>query len=103
MPNEHYLMNEIRAWCGKHDILCFRCNVGGGPLANGGYFNSGLPKGFPDLILLPGNGQIIFVECKTLKGKQREEQINFEAQVVKRGYKYILARSLDQTINNIYS
>ena len=99
MTKEHAIMNSIRLWAGEHNILCFRCNVGKvkiiDRLGNIRWFDTGLPEGFPDLILLPGDGKIIFCECKTLKGKQKEDQIKFQKIVESHGYKYILARSVD--------
>ena len=97
---ESNILKSIRLWCGENNILCFRCNVGGGKLANGGYFNSGLPNGFSDLIVLPGNGFIIFVECKNATGRQREDQIMFQTQVESRGYKYLMPRSLEDFVTN---
>lgn len=101
MTPEHNIQNQIRLWCGQHDILCFRCNVGRVKTAYGTYFDTGLPEGFPDLIILPGNNKIIFCEVKTLKGKQREAQINFQKEIEKRGYLYIIARSINDIINVI--
>ena len=98
---EHNIQNEIRVWCGEHDILCFRCNVGRVKTAYGTYFDTGLPEGFPDLIILPGNNKIIFCEVKTLIGKQRSAQISFQKEVEKRGYLYIIARSINDIINVI--
>ena len=101
MESEKYVQNQIRLYCGEHDILCFRCNVGKIKTYTGGYFDTGLPNGFSDLIILPGNGLIIFVECKTLKGKQREDQIKFQNIVESRGYKYILVHSLNEFISKM--
>lgn len=91
---EHNIQNEIRAWCGTHNILCFRANVGTVKTVDGICFSTGLPDGFPDLFALPGNGIIVFIECKTRYGKQREAQIRFQKLIESRGYKYILARSV---------
>ena len=101
MTPEHRVMNEIRLWCGNHDILCFRTNVGKVKLATGGYFDTGLPTGFPDLLILPGEGLIIFCEVKSAVGRQRPEQIEFEKLVKKRGYKYIISHSLEEFISQI--
>lgn len=101
MTPEHNIQNQIRIWCGQHDILCFRCNVGRVKTIHGTYFDTGLPEGFPDLILLPGNNKIIFCEVKTLKGKQREAQKTFQKEIEKRGYLYVIARSINDIINVI--
>ena len=90
---EHNIQNEIRLWCGEHDILCFRCNVGKVKCIDGTWFDTGLPNGFSDLIALT-NGTIYFIEVKTKTGQQRKEQIEFQKTVEARGYKYIVARSV---------
>lgn len=92
MNREHNIQNEIRLWCGQNDILCFRCNVGKVQCIDGTWFDTGLPEGFSDLIIL-ANGTVYFCEVKTKYGKQREAQVNFQHQVEARGYKYFVARS----------
>ena len=100
MTPEHAIMNTIMLWCGQHDILCFRANVGTVKTVNGYYFDTGLPEGFSDLIILY-NKTIYFCEVKTKTGKQRQSQINFMNQVRERGYTYFVARSVDDIIKNI--
>ena len=100
MTPEHKIMNEIRLWCGQNDILCFRCNVGKVKTETGYYFDTGLPEGFPDLLIL-WNKQVIFGEVKTLKGKQRQCQIDFQRIITSRGYTYLVLRSVDDIINYI--
>jgi len=100
MTPEHKLMNEIRLWCGQHDILCFRCNVGKVKTADGKWFDTGLPEGFPDLLILY-NKVVYFCEVKTLKGKQREAQINFMNIIREHGFIYIVARSVNDIISYI--
>ena len=97
---EHNIQNNIRLWCGENDILCFRCNVGKVKTIDGRWFDTGLPDGFSDLIILYNN-TIYFVECKTAIGKQRDDQIKFERLVTERGYTYILARSVEDVKNGI--
>lgn len=94
MTPEHRIMNQIRLWCGQHDILCFRCNVGRVRTADGGWFDTGLPEGFSDLLILH-NGQCIFCEVKTPNGRQHDCQIAFEQTVRSRGFIYIVARSVE--------
>lgn len=98
---EHNVQNDIRLWCGINDIPCFRCNVGRVLTADGKYFDTGLPNGFSDLILLY-NHTIVFVECKNAKGKQREDQIHFMEYVRSYGYKYILARSVEDVKSELH-
>lgn len=89
---EHNIQNEIRLWCGQHGLLCFRCNVGKVQCADGTWFDTGLPEGFSDLIIL-ANGTIYFCEVKTRYGQQREAQKRFQAVVTEHGYTYFVARS----------
>lgn len=91
---EHNIQNEIRLWCGKHNLLCFRCNVGKVQCIDGTWFDTGLPEGFSDLIVL-ANKTIYFVEVKTRTGKQRDAQKTFQRCVEERGYTYIVARSTE--------
>lgn len=95
MTPEHKIMNEIRLWCGQHDILCFRCNVGKMRTIDGGWFDTGLPEGFPDLLILDCNGRTYYVEVKTPTGKQRPDQINFQKEIERRGHIYLIARSVN--------
>ena len=96
MHNEHYIQNQIRLWCGQHGYIAFRCNVGKVLTAQNTYFDTGLPSGFSDLLVLGNHGDIYFVECKAAKGKQRPDQIKFQQMVEERGFKYILANSVEK-------
>ena len=91
---EHNIQKEIMLWCGQHNLLCFRCNVGRVKTIDGRWFDTVLPEGFSDLIVL-ANGTIYFVEVKTRTGKQRTAQIIFMNNVRKYGYNYIIARSIN--------
>jgi len=55
-------MNQIRIECGKKGWVALRTNVGKFPI-DGGWFDTGLPKGFPDLLVLTNTGEAIFVFC----------------------------------------
>lgn len=95
MTLEHAIMNSIRLWCGEHNILCFRCNVGKVRKADGSWFDTGLPEGFPDLLLLDYGGKVIFCEVKTPTGKQKDDQKRFQEIVESRGFIYIIARCVE--------
>lgn len=94
--SEHYIQNQIRLWCGQHNLLCFRCNVGRVLTAQNTYFDTGLPSGFSDLLILDNNGHVIFCEVKNATGKQRLDQIKFQQMVTERHFKYILVHSLEE-------
>lgn len=96
MTPEHKFMNEIRLWCGEHDYLCFRCNVGKYLLANGRYMDTGLPVGFPDLLILTNNGQIVFCECKVKPNKPSQEQLNFIKIIRDRGFKALVCYNISE-------
>ena len=93
---EKRVMNEIREWCGKNDYLCFRCNVGRVKTVDGQWFDTGLPSGFSDLLILGHHGDIYFCEVKAGKGRQREDQIRFQRIIEERGFKYILAYNVEE-------
>lgn len=57
--------------------------------------NTGLLAGVSDLIILH-NGETIFIEVKTLTGKQSDKQKEFEKIVSLQGFKYYLVRSLEE-------
>jgi hypothetical protein len=63
----------------------------------------GVRAGFPDLTLLvPRKGyHALFIELKTAKGKQSEHQKEYQAEVEKQGYKYIICRSVQDFIKEI--
>ena len=71
---EKNLANCIREHCGENNILAWDVNVGGGELVRGGYFRTGLPKGFPDLLLIPEDGVTVYIEVKTKTGRLAEHQ-----------------------------
>lgn len=52
----------------------------------------GLMPGVADLIVMKGNGEIIFLELKTETGTQKPEQIKFEFICKEMGFKYIIVR-----------
>ncbi len=53
------------------------------------------PEGTADLMCLLPNGKTVFIETKAPKGKQRTSQEKWQAAVEKRGYIYIVARSVE--------
>lgn len=98
---EHDVQNEIRIWCGEHDMLAFRANVGSGYTRDGRYFTTGLPEGFPDLIVLTNYGRTIYVECKTKVGRARKAQKILHYQMRRRNHVVLMPRSLNEFIEMI--
>lgn len=101
MTPEHAIQNEIRLWLGQHGYLAFRCNVGSVRTASGGIFNTGLPNGFSDLLVFDSSGHTIFIEVKSATGKQRPDQAKFQAIIESRGFKYIIARSVEDVASSL--
>lgn len=100
MTPEHAIQNDIRIWCGAHDMLCFRCNVGRVRTSDGKWFDTGLPSGFSDLLILAG-GKVYFCEVKAPYGRLRPDQAAFRDEVVRRGYDYFVARSIEDVAAHI--
>lgn len=85
MTAEHKIQNEIRTALADSCII-FRMNVGTGYTADGRYFNTGVPKGFPDLFgFRKSDGRAVFIEVKAPKGKPSAEQLKFIETMRKNG------------------
>jgi Holliday junction resolvase len=57
----------------------------------------GCHRGLSDLIAVK-DGQTVFIECKTAKGKLSEHQEKFRAEIAVRGGRYVVARSIDDVM-----
>lgn len=98
MHAETALMNEIRVALSE-DCIIFRGNVGKVRMADGRFFDTGLPKGFSDLFgFRKSDGKMVFVEVKTATGKVRPEQLQFLETVKKYGCLAGIARSVDDAL-----
>lgn len=75
---EHDIQNAIRLKLSELGYAVFRINSGKVRMADGRWFDTGVPKGFSDLIACKG-GKIYFLEVKTETGKASPEQLNFLA------------------------
>lgn len=65
------------------------------------YFHKlGMLSGVSDLILVFLN-TVIFIECKSPKGRQSVEQNNFQKRVEALGFKYYIIRDLEESKNII--
>lgn len=84
-PTEQELMNAIRLKLSERDVITFRVNVGKVKMSDGRWFDTGLPKGFSDVMALDKNGQVCFIETKQHPRKPTREQINFMLAMIKRG------------------
>lgn len=98
---EHDIQNKIRIWCGEHGLLAFRANVIKGYTTYGEWMSSGLPEGFPDVMVLTQNGRTIYVECKTKVGRLRESQKRLHKIMREMHHIILTPRSLEQFIQEI--
>lgn len=101
MTPEQVLDKNIMLWCGEHDWLCFHTNVGKVQMIDGRYFDTGLPKGWLDLLILTNKGQVIFCETKIHPRKPTKEQINTIEVLRKRGFLAFVAYSLEEFIEAV--
>ena len=95
---EHEIQNAIRLELSKLGYCVFRTNVGKIKLSDGRWFDTGLPKGFSDLIVIK-DGKITFIEVKTQSGKPTKEQEQFLSIMTnKYGCKAGICRSVQDAI-----
>lgn len=94
---EQRLTKQIMIWCGEHDYLCHHLNVGQFKLPDGRYFNTGVPKGFPDLQII-GYGEVRYVETKIHPRKPTKEQLEWIELLNKRNIKTKCVYSLEEFI-----
>lgn len=99
MESEHSIQNRIRLELSNRGHLVFRANVGKVKTADGRWFDTGLPVGFPDLFVINRDGKFIGVEVKNRKGKLRESQKEFSERILKpHGIPHGVARSVEDAI-----
>ena len=60
----------------------------------------GVMAGVSDLIVV-GEGRVLFVEMKTMKGKQSATQKDFQRRVEGLGHKYVVCRCLNDFISEV--
>ena len=82
---EKQFQDKVRLKLSRLGYMPFRVNVGKVKMHDGRYFNTGLPKGFSDLMVLK-EGRTYFIELKVGKNKPSKEQLNFIEQMKKNGF-----------------
>lgn len=97
---EGRLQNKIKVYCENQHWLCYHCNVGKVRLSDGRFFSTGLPKGFPDMLIIKGDGSVMFCETKVKPRKPTKEQVEFILDLQKRGFVAFVAYSLNEFILN---
>lgn len=96
---EQALQDAIRVKLAQAGYIVFRTNVGKVKTADGRWFDSGLPTGFPDLVgYKPENGRIYFIEVKTATGKRRKDQVLFANGLRDKNVIYGVARSAEEAV-----
>lgn len=96
---EQAIQDSIRVALAQAGYVVFRTNVGKVKTADGRWFDTGLPSGFPDLMgFKPDNGKIFFIEVKTPKGKRRADQVVFAENLRDKKMIYGVARSADEAV-----
>lgn len=96
---EAAIQDSIRVVLAQAGYIVFRTNVGKVKTADGRWFDTGLPSGFPDLMgYKPENGRIFFIEVKTPVGHRRKDQINFANGLRDKNVIYGVARSAEEAV-----
>lgn len=97
---EQSIQDSIRVALAQAGYIVFRTNVGKVKTADGRWFDTGLPTGFPDLMgYKPENGKIFFIEVKTATGKRRPDQVAFANGLRNKNVIYGVTRSADEALN----
>ena len=113
---EHIIQDEIRLAVSKETpLICLRCNAGqvwAGEkkyTPEYGYVITNprpvklLPEGFPDLLCLGPDADVVFLEVKNEKGKTRPAQDRFLSLMDGYGFSTAVVRSADEAVAYINS
>lgn len=96
---EHRIQCGIVHYLRLNGILCFAVPNGGARNAVTGakLKAEGVLAGVSDLIAIRG-GRPFFIEVKTAKGRQSDEQEAFQLSVEEQGFEYLIWRSIDDAV-----
>jgi hypothetical protein len=83
--SEHKFQNQVRKELSNLGYISFRTNVGKIKMHDGRWFDTGLPVGFSDLIILK-DGKTYFIELKTGRNKPSKNQLHFLEIMKKNGF-----------------
>lgn len=92
------LMHKIMLTLSEKGMKVIRANVGKVHLRDGRYFDTGLPKGYPDLTAFDDKGNTYFIEVKTPNYHATPEQLNFLELMNKRGFAAGVVYSVDEAL-----
>lgn len=96
MTPESRLKNNIMVSCGSRGWVCFHINVGSVRLPDGSFFSTGVPEGWPDLLILTNDGRAMFVETKIKPRRASDEQLKMIARLRSLGFKADVIYSIEQ-------
>lgn len=94
---EQDLQNAIRLKLSSLGYTVFRANVGKVRLADGRWFDTGLPRGYSDLTAHK-DGNTYFIEVKVKPNKPTPEQLNFIERMRTQGFAAGVAYSVDDAV-----
>ena len=96
---EHDIQNSIRLYLSERGYCVFRINSGKVKMADGRWFETGVPKGFSDLLAVK-DGKAFFIEVKAEHGRPTAEQIKFiQVMQTRYGCRAGIARSVEDALN----
>ena len=101
MTPETRLSNDIKLWCGEHNILCFHINQGTLYTQYGGVVKLDTPNGFPDLLCIYTNSRTAFIETKIKPRKPTKDQLRVQALLRDRGFPSTTVYTLQEFIDYI--
>ncbi len=91
------LMRQILVALSEDGHFAYRCNVGRFKMADGRWFDTGLPPGFSDIAgFRAGDARAYFLEVKTPTGRASPQQLAFIAAMQARGAIAAVVRSVEE-------
>ena len=99
ITREADIQNKIRIALAPHATI-FRVNSGKVRMADGRYFDTGVPNGYSDLSgFRKKDGKAIFLEIKNEKGKLRPDQVKFLKKMQEYPVIAGVARNVEDALN----
>lgn len=99
--SEMELLNSVRLKLQEYGCKTFRVNVGKVKMQDGRWFETGLPKGFSDVLVVRGDGKTCFVETKLHPRKPTKEQARFMLAMIKHGCPSGVAYTVEEAVEII--
>lgn len=114
MQSEMAILKTIQLELTKLHCRAFRTNVGEGwtgqsvrradgsvVIQHARRFQTGLPVGFPDLLVILPNGRVVFMEVKTATGRVRPEQKQMHEFLENMHQHHCIVRSVEDAVKII--